>query len=1794
MGVEFNVTTAHKSTGADRVVSDTKKITEATKASTRAQQQARDAQGKFTKSQEGGASKARLMIRRQETINKLMKEQGVTFKAASAVVRSFGRDMDLAGKKSATLARKLDAAQKETAELTRAQRDASGASRGLVSGLKSAVIGTAAFAAGMVAARKAIAGIGEAVDAAIQLDKIERGLTIAKGSAEAGAEALAFVRSEAERLGVSLPQTAEAFSQLANATRNNAQLAAATEEIFTAVAEASVVLGKSQEETAGILRAFGQVAAKGKFQMEEVLQVAERGVPIFGLLENALGVTGNELATMFQKGEVGADALIPLAQQMRKEFAPGVADAVNSAAASFARFETATFEAKSTLGQLILDEGGLQDMVNVLNLVLKGANDTSGGVKETSITMGAFGDSVRSAGFALVAAELALGTAKSTTQEFLDVLSDMVPTAGIAAEVFREWGSASEGLGEETKIVARIFERFSEERKKSLSFEERLAKLVEEQTKAFKEQERVLKEGKRLTASLTIAEEKLASQTKRAADLFAAGAIDAETFARATDKFVTQPTLDRLAAAAVRIGALRREINAIKGGKIAAIDAELREAFQALATDELLAPFEIPDELFADIDKLDEEYEGVRKTVADIEEQWLLVGKAAFLVADAIGGAFGDMLSGVVKGVFGVRNALKDLRAAQGTGQQLLGGFGLGQAAGELVSGLGISAGPGQASGLLSGVFGALGTLTGLPGAGIIGGILGELVGGLKIFQKGGDDAIASLRLVGGEVEAFARKVEGDLGGPIQRFGDVVAQAFNSIITTFGGTVTGLAELEVKLRQEGDETVFRLVRASKDVAEFATEAEAVAAALKILLKESDIEGLTENVRSAIKATTAATFEELARDLQLAFQVDQRLLSAGERFLAERVRLLREEIAATSALGISQQDVIDGRIAEENALNRMAESQALQLAGVPDALAAGLAQFDLLREQAAQTEALNQAHQDAAAAASAAASATTTASERWGRDFDEIGRVIGLGGRDLEELRDRIGDLGLEGRIFGESLEIVAGEIEGIDLSLLEAAAEAFQAGQTAGFFRQVAEFTGDARLAAQALELEHRMRVIQLRLTLEEFGARGLLSRAQEERIRLLLAEQEALGFVAPGPGAQPRPGGGRALAGGRGGARRQAAEDFRDAVARVRAELAGATPAQLDWADTIRATRERAAEAGIGVGELNRALADMAALDLQALAMDWSELGRALRQTEIAQARRELVRAAQEGLGEARAQAEADPQGAAAAIAEIRKTLARQLGELGREALDSFGDPLRAIRRAGNATRREIEFLVKNMDALGLSASQIAKTVSNSVIPGLLEVAAREAERLGLETEAAAFRAQQAEFQKLIQLAELEVAEALLLAAGALDEAAVKLFADIRGFLAEPSVVDPLREVVEGAAQIGRARGGTLPATAPFTSADATSASNLADTIRDFVRSFQDLDADVFERQARDWLTVFGDLSDELADLLSPERQAAILDVARTLGLAGADDTFEDLTVSALEAARDRFAELVESGLTGFQDELDAAAAAIEAGGLPGVLAAGAEDLLRQFAEPLGALSDPLAELDAQFLDLITALDLLAIAQGEVGASAADLAEAEAIFAARREALAEDQLRGLREIIGQAQADVLARQGPQAQVIAARAAFESAVAGFDPGDPASIAALEEAIVNFRSLVSGFDESLEGFGGFGGVVTAQMQDAIAALAGLLDTETTVTTVGTAPATASGFAATSPTISTLTTTSPTFNVNTSVDLAPVTSEIAALRQEVADLGAAQTSAFDQIAATDSRLADLATPGTPRVM
>jgi len=205
--------------------------------------------------------------------------------------------------------------------------------------------------------RSAVAALGigiaakQILDAGLQSERFANALRAATGSSARAAQELSFVRQEAERIGIDFQSAAGAYAKLAAAARGTALEGEGAREVFTAVAEASRVMGLSGAEAEGTLRAIEQIISKGTLSAEELRQqLGDRLPGAFQIAARSMGVTTAQLSKMIEQGEVLADDFLPrFARELRRSVSGGFEDASQGPAAQIERLGNAMFELKDAI-----------------------------------------------------------------------------------------------------------------------------------------------------------------------------------------------------------------------------------------------------------------------------------------------------------------------------------------------------------------------------------------------------------------------------------------------------------------------------------------------------------------------------------------------------------------------------------------------------------------------------------------------------------------------------------------------------------------------------------------------------------------------------------------------------------------------------------------------------------------------------------------------------------------------------------------------------------------------------------------------------------------------------------------------------------------------------------------------------------------------------------------------------------------------------------------------------------------------------------------------------------------------------------------------------------------------------------------------------------------------------------------------------------------------------------------------------------------------------------------------------
>ncbi|EGJ2786317.1 tape measure protein [Escherichia coli] len=153
------------------------------------------------------------------------------------------------------------------------------------------------------------------MNAGLKRDSAQRAAKFVLG--DKASEAETFIRGLADKTGLNISEGLSSYAKLA-AGAQGSMSQEQTQELFGNATAMSRLMGLSNDELNGILKAFEQMASKGKIQAEELRgQLGDRMAGAFKLFAEALGMTATELDKAMKDGKVlSADVLPKVAKQM--------------------------------------------------------------------------------------------------------------------------------------------------------------------------------------------------------------------------------------------------------------------------------------------------------------------------------------------------------------------------------------------------------------------------------------------------------------------------------------------------------------------------------------------------------------------------------------------------------------------------------------------------------------------------------------------------------------------------------------------------------------------------------------------------------------------------------------------------------------------------------------------------------------------------------------------------------------------------------------------------------------------------------------------------------------------------------------------------------------------------------------------------------------------------------------------------------------------------------------------------------------------------------------------------------------------------------------------------------------------------------------------------------------------------------------------------------------------------------------------------------------------------------------
>lgn len=167
-------------------------------------------------------------------------------------------------------------------------------------------------------------GIYSMLQTGDKFELLDKRMASLMGSVAGGEQATAWIKDFAKNTPLEVADVTEAFALLKSYGLDPMDGA------LQAVVDKNEQLGGGMERLTGISSALGQAYAKQKLQTEEILQLVERGVPVWGLLEKVTGKNTVQLQKLATEGRLGKDVIKALIAEMGKSAQGAAADSMTT------------------------------------------------------------------------------------------------------------------------------------------------------------------------------------------------------------------------------------------------------------------------------------------------------------------------------------------------------------------------------------------------------------------------------------------------------------------------------------------------------------------------------------------------------------------------------------------------------------------------------------------------------------------------------------------------------------------------------------------------------------------------------------------------------------------------------------------------------------------------------------------------------------------------------------------------------------------------------------------------------------------------------------------------------------------------------------------------------------------------------------------------------------------------------------------------------------------------------------------------------------------------------------------------------------------------------------------------------------------------------------------------------------------------------------------------------------------------------------------------------------------------
>ncbi|MGL4871797.1 MAG: tape measure protein [Aeromonas veronii] len=266
------------------------------------------------------AEQERLLASEVKQLERQLVAQSVSHSRLHAGLKQSGLDTKNLAQEQQRLQRELTKSVAQTERLGRGLSQGSqqaGGFQGAIGSLTGRLVALAGTWFGIQTLTSQLMAMFQTGD---QAERLDVQLKAVMGSIAGGKEASAWIQDFAKNTPLQLSEVTQVFVRLKAFGID--PMAGAMQGIV----DQAFKLGGGFEEVQGISLALGQAWAKQKLQGEEILQLIERGVPVWQILEQVTGKNTAELQKLSEAGKLGRDTISALMNEIASQSRGAAAD----------------------------------------------------------------------------------------------------------------------------------------------------------------------------------------------------------------------------------------------------------------------------------------------------------------------------------------------------------------------------------------------------------------------------------------------------------------------------------------------------------------------------------------------------------------------------------------------------------------------------------------------------------------------------------------------------------------------------------------------------------------------------------------------------------------------------------------------------------------------------------------------------------------------------------------------------------------------------------------------------------------------------------------------------------------------------------------------------------------------------------------------------------------------------------------------------------------------------------------------------------------------------------------------------------------------------------------------------------------------------------------------------------------------------------------------------------------------------------------------------------------------------